>query len=97
MPRQAVYSLASRAGSFDKKEGIVKNYTGQPKEELLKLIRMEFPLPEDDKRLPHFTLNAMQLLKRARDLLKNPYCQPREEEKQKIKSLLRQLETLIEK
>jgi hypothetical protein len=95
MPRQAVYSLASRAGSFDKKETIVKNYAGQPKDELLKLIRCEFPLPEDDKRLPHFTSNAIAFLKRAREMLKNPNCLPREDEKKQIQNLLSQLQSLI--
>ncbi|MBU6382782.1 MAG: pGP6-D family virulence protein [Verrucomicrobia bacterium] len=97
MPRQAVYSLASRVGAFQKKEEIVKNYTGQPKEELLKLIRLEFPLAEDDKRLPHFTHNAILHLKRARDLVKNRNCMPREEEKQTIRGLLRQIETLLDR
>lgn len=97
MPRQAVYSLASRAGSFEKKEEIVKNYKGQPKDELLRLIRLEFPLAEDDKRLPQFTHNAIILLKRARDLIKNRNCSPRDEEKRQIRSLLSQIETLLDK
>ena len=97
MPRQAVYSLASRAGSFDKKEAIVKNYTGQPKYELLKLIRLEFPLQEDDKRLPNFTHNAILFLKRARDMVKNPNCTPREEDKRQIRNLITQIQSLIDK
>ena len=97
MPRQAVYSLASRAGSMEKKEAIVQNYEGQPKEQILKLIRLEFPLPEDDKRLPHFAHSAIQFLKRAREQLKNPHCTPTDEEKRKLQSLLSQIQTLIEK
>ncbi len=97
MPRQAVYSLASRSGALDKKETIVKNYAGQAKQELLKLIRLEFPLPEDDKRSPHFAQNALSFLKRAKEMLKSPYCQPREEEKQQLRNLLHQLQVLIEK
>lgn len=95
MPRQAVYSLASRAGELEKKESIVKNYTGQAKEELLKLIRLEFPLPEEDKRLPHFTSNAISFLKRAREMLKNPHCSPRDEEKKQIQNLLSQIQSLL--
>ncbi len=97
MPRQAVYSLASRAGTLEKKETIVKNYTGQAKQELLKLIRLEFPLPEDDKRMPHFGQNAIQFLKRARDMLKNRHCILREEEKKQVQNLIGQLQQLIEK
>ncbi len=96
MPRQAVYSLASRSGPLEKKETIVKNYTGQPKEELLRLIRLEFPLPEDDKRLPHFPSNAIAFLKRAREMLKSPHCSPSEDERRQVRNLLVQLQSLIE-
>lgn len=97
MPRQVVYSLASREGALEKKEEIVKNYTGQPKDELLRLIRLEFPLAEDDKRLPHFTHNAILLLKRTKELIKNRNCIPREDEKKTIRNLLSQIESLLDK
>ena len=97
MPRQVVYSLASRAGSYEKKESIVRNYNGQPKQELLSLIRIEFPLGEDDRRLPHFASHAINFLKRAREMLKNPLCTVREDEKRQLKNLLSQLQVLIEK
>lgn len=97
MPRQVVYSLASRSGSLEKKEAIVKNYCGQPKQELLKLIRQEFPLAEDDKRLPNLAAQMIQLLKKSRELLKNRLCVPSAEEKQQIQSLLLQLQGLLDK
>lgn len=50
MPRQAVYTLASREGPLPLKEQIVKDYAGQTKGELLCLIRSHFPLAKDDKR-----------------------------------------------
>ncbi len=95
MPRQAVYSLASRNGPLEKKETIVKNYTGQAKDELLRLIRVEFPVPEDDKRLPKFSANAISFLKRAREMLKNGHCHPTEEEKRQIQNLIQQLQSLV--
>ncbi len=97
IPRQVIYSLASRAGSHEKKESIVKNYNGQPKKELLDLIRLEFPLPEEDKRLPNFSSHAISFLKRAREVLKNPNCFPREEERRQIQNLLAQIHALIGK
>lgn len=97
MPRQAVYSLASRSGNFEQKEEIVKNYKGQPKDELLKLIRSTFPLAEDDKRLPQFTQNAILHLKRARDLLKNRHCKVREEDRRAIRGLIQQITSLLDK
>ncbi|MDE3045028.1 MAG: CT583 family protein [Verrucomicrobiota bacterium] len=97
MPRQAIYSLASRQGSMEKKEEIIRNYCGQAKQELLKLIRQELPLDEDDKRHPNFASHAISFLKRAREMVKNPLCVPSEEEKRQIHTLLTQLNVLLEK
>lgn len=97
MPRQAVYSLASRQGPMEKKEEIVRNYNGQAKQELLSLIRVEFPLAEDDKRHPNYAAHALSFLKRARDMVKNPLCVPSEVEKKQLQQLLNQLGSLLEK
>jgi hypothetical protein len=97
MPRQAIYTLASRAGSMERKEEIVRNYSDQPKQELLKIIRQEFPLSEDDKRLPNFSSHAISFLKRARDMLKNPLCKVDEEEKRQIHHLLTQIRQFADK
>jgi hypothetical protein len=96
MPRQAVYSLASRNGPLERKQAIVKNYSGQPKQELLKLIRIEFPLSEDDKRLPSLSAHVISFLKRARETLKNPLCRVDEGEKEQIRTLLAQLKQISE-
>ena len=97
MPRQAVYSLASRQGAMEKKEAIVRNYNGQAKQELLQLIRIEFPLAEEDKRHPNFAAHAISFLKRAREMVKNPLCVPSEEEKKQLQTLLAQVTHLLEK
>jgi hypothetical protein len=97
MPRQAIYSLASRSGPIERKEAIVRSYCGQAKQELLKLIRIEFPLAEDDKRLPSLPNHAINFLKRARETLKNPLCKMQVEEKEKIRNLLAQLQQIIDK
>jgi|SRR3989344_2434160 len=97
MPRQAIYSLASRQGSMEKKEEIIRNYNGQAKQELLKLIRAELPLDEDDRRHPNFASHAINFLKRAREMMKNPLCVPSEEEKKQLQNLLAQLSVLLEK
>ncbi len=97
MPRQAIYSLATRDGPMERKKAIVKDYAGQTKQELLKLIRIEFPLDEDDQRMPHLADHAVQFLKRAKETLKNPLCQCREDDVQKIRHLLSQLTQLLVK
>jgi hypothetical protein len=97
MPRQVVYTLASRSGDLKKKEEIVKNYLGQPKQELLNLIRIEFPLDETDRRLPNFAAHAITFLKRAREMLKKNVCVPSSAEKEVLQDLADQLQELIRK
>jgi len=97
MPRQAVYTLASREGDQQKKEEIVRNYNGQPKQELLQLIRLQFPLAEEDKRHPNYASHALTFLKRAREMVKNPLCVPSNEEKGQLRALLTQISNLLDK
>lgn len=97
MPRQVIYSLASRSGDLAKKEGIVRSYLGQTKQELLNLIRIEFPLDETDKRLPNLAAQAITFLKRAKELLKKQICVPSSAEKKLLQELSMQLNELIQK
>jgi hypothetical protein len=97
MPRQVIYSLASRKGPLEKKEEIVRNYNGQPKQELLQLIRLQFPLDEEDRRHPNFASHTIAFLKRAKETMRNSLCVPSEEEKKQINQLLAQLRLLLEK
>ena len=97
MPRQAVYSLASRNGDLDRKLEIVKSYAGQPKQELLKIIRQEFPLDETDKRVPHFGGHGIAFLRRAKEMFKHAQCKLTPAEKNQAMHLIDQVRTLIEK
>jgi hypothetical protein len=58
---------------------------------------LEFPLSEDDKRHPNFAAHALSFLKRARDMMKNSLCVPSEEEKKQLRTILIQLNALLEK
>lgn len=97
MPRQAIYTLASRNGALEEKEEIVKNYAGEPKEELLKLIRSRFPLSDDDKRMPHFGGQAISHLKRAKELFRHTQCRLSTLEKGEALLLLGQIRSLIDR
>jgi len=97
MPRQVIYSLASRTGDLEKKEEIVRNYHGQTKQELLNLIRQEFPLDMEDKRLPNFAAHAIGFLKKAKEMLKKPICVPSALEKKMLQDLIIQLQELVQK
>lgn len=50
VPKQAVYTLASRTATLEEKKEIVHAYAGQTKREMLEIIRTRFPLPQSDKR-----------------------------------------------
>jgi hypothetical protein len=50
MPRQAVYTLASRSASLEEKKALISTYKGETKQEMLDLIRQTFPLAPSDKR-----------------------------------------------
>lgn len=64
MPRQAIYTLASREGSLEKKKKIVQNYDGETKGEMLSIIRETFPLANKDKRSQNFGDTTIQGLNR---------------------------------
>lgn len=95
MPRQAVYTLASRSGEIEKKEEVVKSYEGQTKSELLDLIRNIFPLSEKDRRAINYATQTISLLKRARATLEQPLFQATEKEQKELSRLIEQVQQLI--
>jgi len=96
MPRQAVYSLASRDGTKEQKETIIKNYEGEPKQALLDLIRKTFPLADSDKRaqnIPDFTISS---LSRLYNQIKKAHFKPNSAQKTALLNLLKDFRLLIE-
>ncbi len=96
MPRQAVYSLASRNGDQEQKEQIVKNYNGEPKQELLKLIRETFPLAENDRRAQDLADVAISALKKLHSQLSASSFTPTLQQKSQLLQGLKNLKSLIE-
>lgn len=95
MPRQAVYTLASRSGEMERKLEIVEKFTGQTKNELLSEIRDAFPLPEGDRRRQDIALGSVQMLKKVHTLLKRRQDQFAAEQKESIYHLLEEIRTLL--
>lgn len=89
MPRQAVYSLASRSGPMEKKEEIILKYQGETKQELLSLIRETFPLSNDDRRNQDSSRFAILQLSRLHLHLKTRKFNPSLEQKKEIQKLLK--------
>ncbi len=95
MPRQAVYSLASREGDLHQKRIIVENYQGQPKRELLNLIRQTFPLSPTDERAQNVADLTIASLKRLHLQMNSPLFNPSISQKKQLNQLLKALKNLI--
>jgi hypothetical protein len=91
MPRQAVYALASRNGNEEKKREIIENYKGEPKQELLSLIRQTFPLAKEDKRAQNVAELVISSLARLQKLFSDPQFSPSAKQKREIEELLNSL------
>lgn len=95
MPRQAVYTLASRSGDMKAKQYIVANYNGETKAELLSLIRREFPLDSDDKRRASLGEGVVHALEKIYQCLKDhkePISKPH---KRAIADLIERIHSLL--
>jgi RecG-like helicase len=96
IPRQALYTLASREGPLEMKEDIIKNYQGETKQELLDLIRKKFPLAHSDRRAQDFAAHTISALSKLRDILQNSSFSPSKKQKKVIKELLKDLSSLTD-
>ncbi|MBS1658030.1 MAG: CT583 family protein [Bacteroidetes bacterium] len=96
MPRQAVYSLASREGSMERKRGIVESYQGEPKQALLELIRKTFPLSVMDQRAQNLPEILITALKRLHEQINTVSFRPSAEQRKKILKQLRNIESCVE-
>jgi len=95
MPRQAVYTLASREGEFSKKEEIVKNYKGESKQQMIALIRSFFPLSDDDKRREKVVENSIKQLERLKTLFVQNRPRMTTREKNRLLELAEQLKSVF--
>lgn len=95
MPKQAVYTLASREGALDEKQDIVQNYQGETKKELIQIIRETFPLNDKDKRKNSIGLGIINNLEKVRQNLKNNKQHLSDSQLQTVKSLMSEIGNLI--
>jgi hypothetical protein len=95
MPRQAVYTLASREAPIEKKLSFVEAYRGETKAELLIKIRELFPLEEDDQRRQNFGEGTIQQLKKLSSLLQKKNVSITRSQKAVIYDLLDNLREIV--
>jgi len=96
MPRQAIYTLASREGPIDKKVEIVEDYKGQTKDEILRIIRETFPLSNKDKRKRNYGEAAIQHLEKVYSVLSERKVKVKKGQKKMIAELLESITELLE-
>ncbi len=96
MPRQAIYTLASREGDFTLKRRFVENYHGETKNELLTQIRMQFPLPLQDRRRVAPAESAILALRRICNELRAASHHLTPKQKVILKELSRELHSLCQ-
>ncbi len=95
LPRQVIYSLASREVAFEKKLQFLEHHAEGTKSELLRVIREWFPLTSQDRRRQNIAETAIQLLQKFHDLLashKEPFSASQLTE---LEDLLRQATQLV--
>lgn len=95
MPRQAIYSLASREGSLEEKKELIRSYNGEAKQQLLQLIREKFPLSEGDKRAQDLAFIAITTLGRLKSQMSTEQFSPSEGQKKQLSQILKELQTLV--
>ncbi len=95
MPRQAVYTLATRQGEGEEKERIVEEYDGETKQVLLNLIRERFPLASDDKRRENLAETVQNGLEGLCASVRHRKLSFTKAQKQAIRSLLHELEAMV--
>lgn len=96
MPRQAVYTLASREAPLVKKEEIVRNYQGETKEQLISLIRTLFPLDAHDKRKENVGESTLKMLNGLIQTYHKASFKLTPEQKNSLLASLDQLRDLVE-
>lgn len=96
MPRQAIYTLASREGPLEKKQQIIENYKGETKAELLSRIRETFPLDVKDGRRQNFGEFALLTLRRFHRELKKESLKITKIQKQEIAAILFEIQEFFD-
>lgn len=86
MPRQAIYTLASRNGRLDEKLELLENYQGESKQEMLEKIRLRFPLNKLDRRQK----NPFEALLRMVKELERKIPKLKPEDKKRLKQIIKE-------
>lgn len=91
MPRQAIYSLSSRSGPIEKKKQLVLDYNGETKDELMSLIRENFPLASSDMRKQNLGEGLIKKLMQIKSILGTRKFSLNKRQKLTVQNLLEEI------
>jgi hypothetical protein len=94
LPKQVIYTLASRDIVKEIKEQFILSYQGETKAELLARIRDLFPLDDEDKRSQKISEQVLESLKKTKKLLEKKSFKPTKNELTDIKETLESLSSI---
>lgn len=95
MPKQAIYTLASREGSIEDKQNIVQNYQGESKKELIEIIRDTFPISEKDKRKQSIGIGMINQLEKFRQSVKSNLPHLSSKQKETMSNLIDEIKKML--
>lgn len=95
MPRQAIYTLATRNCPQEDKQTLIENYKGETKKQLLNLIRERFPLEDRDKRASNLSEKTLLELKRIEKLVSSARFKPNAAQKTRIIEVLQSIQNKL--
>jgi hypothetical protein len=96
MPRQAIYTLAARQAPLEHKQKIVAMYNGQTKQEMLELIRLEFPLANNDKRKSSVSQSILTSIEKQFEAYQKQRGEISRDQAQEIAKSLKKFLTVLE-
>lgn len=95
MPRQAVYTLATRNCTQENKEELIRNYNGETKKQLLHLIRERFPLEDQDKRTSSLSEQMIAELHRLEKLISSTRFKPSPDQRKRMIEVLQSIQSKL--
>jgi hypothetical protein len=96
MPKQVIYTLATRSAEIKEKESFILSFKGETKSELLAKLRDLFPLEESDLRKQKVPEQLLQTLEKALKLSERKAFRPTKGEKESLIQLLTQIKEKVE-
>lgn len=95
MPRQVIYTLATRSGDMAIKQALILAYAGETKQAFLSRIRDKLPLAARDRRAEEPSAKALDFLEKALEQMGRPSFRPTARQKQRIEGLLHALKSSL--